>query len=118
LQSSIQRRQVTNTYGFTGEISFYLPESKTNVAVNPLVYSIRQLQPETQFYFWPSYNLRKGDNAVFVQELTRNKPVGRPPPPRLSDEFESVTEIGISNVLYRGDQLLRPLQLYACRGLK
>jgi hypothetical protein len=35
----------------------------------------------------------------------------------LEQEFESVTLLGVRDVLYHG-RVLRPLQLYACRGLR
>ena len=42
----------------------------------------------------------------------------QPAPERLLGEFESVSDLGVTNVLYRGRDLLRPLQIFACRGKK
>lgn len=109
---------VADHYGMTGEISFYLPEAKAEVQEEPLVYCRSSATPENQFYFWPGYNARKGQNAIYVRELNRENPQPWPPPARLLAEFESVTPLGISNVLYHGQFLLRPLQLFACRGLR
>ena len=39
------------------------------------------------------------------------------PPLELERQFESVTELGVHNVLYHR-RVLRPLQIYACRGLR
>ena len=64
------------------------------------------------------YASRKGQNAIYVLELNRDNPEPQAPPPRLVTEFESVASLGVTNVLYHGEYLLRPLQLYACRGLK
>jgi len=36
----------------------------------------------------------------------------------LVNEFESVTDLGVTNILYHNRYLLRPLQLFSCRGLK
>jgi hypothetical protein len=83
-----------------------------------MVYCRSSEVPENQFYFWPGYNRRKGENAIFVQELGRANPHPLPPPARLLEEFESVSELGVSNVLYHGEFLLRPLQLFTCRGAK
>ena len=109
---------IANHYGMTGQITFNLPEARANVQDNPLVYCRSTERPENQFYFWPSYNRRRGENAIFVQELSREDPRPQPPPARLLEEFESVTDIGITNVMYHGEFVLRPLQLFACRGVK
>jgi hypothetical protein len=108
---------ITDHYGLAGEISFYLPEAKAVVTQTPLVYFRSSPTPKNQFFFWPGYNLRKGENAVFVRELDRKKPDPKPAPQSLVDEFESVSDLGVRNVMYHG-QLLRPLQFFACRNLK
>ncbi len=104
-------------YGLTGEISFYLPEAKKAVGHTPLVYYQNTARPENQFYFWPGYSSRKGENAIYVHELDRDDVKPQPPPPRLKREFESVTSLGVRDILYHG-MLVRPLQFFACRGLK
>jgi membrane-associated phospholipid phosphatase len=109
---------ITDHYGLAGQISFYLQEARTNVQSNPLVYCRSTAYPENQFYFLPGYASRKGQNAIYVLELNRDNPEPQASPPRLLTEFESVTSLGVTNVLYHGEYLLRPLQLYACRGLK
>jgi membrane-associated phospholipid phosphatase len=108
---------ITDHYGLAGEISFYLPEAKTAVTQIPLVYYRSSPTPKNQFFFWPGYTMRKGENAVFVRELDRKVLDPKPPPQTLVDEFESVTDMGVRNVMYHG-QLLRPLHFYACRNLK
>jgi 4-amino-4-deoxy-L-arabinose transferase-like glycosyltransferase len=109
---------ITDHYGLAGEFSFYLPEARTNVQTNPLVYCRSSAYPENQFYFLPGYAGRKGENAIYVRELNRDDPTPPPLPKRLVSEFESVTKLGVTNVMYHGEYLLRPLELYACRGLK
>jgi len=109
---------IANDYGMAGQISFYLPEARTNIPARPLVYCRSSESPENQFYFWPGYGQRKGENALFVQELDRADPKPEPPPSRLEAEFDSVSEMGVSNILYHGEFLLRPLEFFACRGLK
>ena len=108
---------ITDHYGLAGEISFYLPEAKAVVSQTPLVYYRSSPIPNNQFFFWPGYNLRKGENAVFVRELDRKVPDPKPAPKSLQDEFESVTDMGVRNVPYHG-QLLRPLQFFSCHNLK
>ncbi len=100
-----------------GEISFYLPEARTNVTTDPLVFYRSNPIPANQFYFWPGYENRKGQNAIFVRELDRDQPKFRPVPPAVERQFESVTELGVRNVLYHR-RVLRPLQIYVCRGLQ
>ena len=36
---------------------------------------------------------------------------------KLERQFDSVTELGVRNVLYHR-RVLRPLQIYVCRGLR
>jgi len=109
---------IADHYGMTGEISFYLPEARTNVVNNPLVFCRSTETPENQFYFWPNYSSRKGENAIYVVELDRANPIPDRAPPRLQAEFESVSDLGVTNVMYRGRYVLRPLHLFACRGLR
>ena len=108
---------IASGYGLAGEISFYLPEAKAAVTKEPLVYCDTSGPPSNQFYFWPSYKERHGQNAIFVRELDRDRTSDPSAPPELEQQFESVTSLGVRNVLYYG-RVLRPLQLYACRGLR
>ena len=104
-------------YGLVGEITLYLPEAREAVAKRALVFCQTSLTPENQFYFWPGYQDRKGENAIYVRELDRDRTFDPPIPPELEQEFQSVTDLGVRNVLYYG-RVLRPLQIYACRGLR
>ncbi len=125
-------------YGITGEISFYLPEARTNIVNRPLVYYLTSDKPQNQFFFWPGYReTRRGQNAIFVRELSvprlTNGWVGKwwrgetnldsvtaqgsPPPPSLVKEFESVTDLGLRAAVVRG-QTYRYVQLFECRHLK
>jgi membrane-associated phospholipid phosphatase len=104
-------------YGTVGQVSFYLPEAKARVRNDPLVFYKTSPDPRNQFYFWPGYTNRHGENAIYFVELSRNDPRPKPPPPILLEQFESVSDLGIRNVLDR-KQLLRPLQFYACRNLR
>jgi len=109
---------ITDNYGLAGQFTFYLPEARLTVKRSPLVYCRSSEVPENQFYFWPGYGNRKGENAVYVMELDRKKPAPQNPPARLLTEFDSVTDMGVTNIFYHGQFLLRPLQFFACRGLK
>ena len=109
---------ITDDYGNTGEISFYLPEAKKKIKTDPLVYYQSADTPQNQFYFWPGYSQRKGDNAVYLRELDRDNSTPLPAPPRLQQEFESVTDMGVTNVMYHDKYLLRPYQIFNCRGLR
>jgi hypothetical protein len=109
---------ITDNYGTAGEISFYLPEAKAAASSTPLVYYQTSAIPLNQFYFWPGYSDRKGDNAIYVRELDRDHPNPVGPPERLQLEFESVTDLGVTNVMYHTHSVLRSLQLFACRDLR
>jgi hypothetical protein len=104
-------------YGITSEISFYLPEAKTGVPDHPLAYYQFSKKPDNQFYFWPGYSDRKGQNAIYVQELDYDGPKPPPPPPEVIEQFDSVTDLGAFYVQFR-DQPIRRIQLCECRGLR
>jgi hypothetical protein len=108
---------ITTHYGLAGLTSFYLPEARARVSDTPLVYFMSSPRPHNQFYFWPGYTERKGENAILVQELDRDDLTPRPAPPQVRAEFESVTDLGVRQVMYHGS-LCRALQFFACRGLK
>jgi membrane-associated phospholipid phosphatase len=108
---------IANHYGLVGLVSFYLPEARAQVSDTPLVYFKTSPTPNNQFYYWPGYTQRKGENAIFVQELDRDNPQPLPPPSIIQSEFESVTDLGVRSVLYHG-KLCRPIQVFACRGLR
>ena len=97
-------------------------------------------QPENQFYFWPEYNYpehRKGQNAIFVTEVEvyslesgwfwkwlAHQPIAydqdktlTPTPPRLLEQFESVTDIGERDIKI-GDRVFHRVHLWACHNLK
>ena len=100
-------------YGLTGEFSFYLPEAKAGVPDHPLVYFQSTAVPMNQFFFWPGYKDRKGQNAIFVQETDQP----HSPPEQLAREFATVQDLGMREILYRG-RVFRRLQLFACRDLR
>ncbi len=129
---------IAGHYQLVGEVSFYLPEAKINVAANPLIYFPTTDQPVNQFYFWPGYKgARTGQNAIYFNEiggpplvrgwvvkwlagetnLLRYEPQSQPPPPQLLREFESVKDLGLFDVLYRG-RVFHTIQLFECRTLK
>ncbi len=128
---------IGNHYETTSMVNFYLPEAKTNLVTNPLAYCVTTERPVNQYYFWPGYLERKGQNAIFVRELNmpglvpswipkwlngqinlnRTEPVNRPAPAVLQQQFESVTNLGLYNVLYR-DRVFHIIQLFECRNLR
>jgi len=108
---------IADHYGFVGEITFYLPEARTNVATAPLVFYRTDSRAINQFHYWPGYEDHKGQNAIYVRELDRDAPMYVPVPAEVQRQFDSVTELGVRKVLYHG-RVIRPLQIYACRGLR
>jgi len=97
-------------YGTTGLLSFYHPEARARVKGEPLVFCRSSERPQNQFYFWPGYRDRKGQNALFVQQCSAPKD----PPAEILNEFASVTDLGMRDVLYRG-RVFHRIQLFACR---
>jgi len=132
---------VAHHYGITGLLSFYLPEARPSPRREPLVYSALGPRPENQFYFWPEYryhNFRRGQNAIFVIEaglpsiplkawfhsIVTGQPGPLPARPASEPffwpvqwEFESVKDLGVFPVIYRG-QVYRWVQLVECRNLR
>jgi hypothetical protein len=101
---------IANHYGIASLITFYLPEAKAGVPGDPLVYSRSSDKPENQFYFWPGYERRRGQNAIFVQEAH----TPQLPPEHLQKEFATVTDLGIHDIKYR-DRVFHQIQLFECR---
>ncbi len=102
-------------YRTVGEITFYLPEARQSDP--PLVYCRSSSVPANQFYFWPGYTSRKGQNAIFIVELSRDDLKTQSAPDKLRQEFESVEDLGVREVLDH-KRLLWRFQFFACRGLR
>jgi hypothetical protein len=130
---------IAGHYGLVGHISFYLPEARKRVKSDPLVYFPTSTRPKNQFYFWPGYKGRHtGENAIFVREVdgpdlpsnwltlwlkgspelmnVTTQAVPPPPPLDLVQEFDSVEQMGIWEIKYKG-RVFRYLQILACRNL-
>ena len=111
---------------------------KAQVLNDPLVYCRSSDKPENQFYFWPGYrDAKQGQNAIYVSELGSPKLIpgwplkwlagetnlieheveNGPAPPWLVAQFDSVTNLGLYNVLYRG-RVFHTLQIFECRNLR
>jgi 4-amino-4-deoxy-L-arabinose transferase-like glycosyltransferase/membrane-associated phospholipid phosphatase len=98
-------------YGIASLLTFYTPEARRQAANNNLIYALASDRPVSQFYFWPSYLGRVGEDALFVERE------GAPEPPELKAQFERVEDLGPRNIEYRG-RVLHQIHLYACRNLR
>jgi membrane-associated phospholipid phosphatase len=126
-------------YGFTAQITFYLPEAKSRVEGEPMVYFYATDKPLNQFYFWPNYLGRTGQNAIFLREVERPKlapgwmakwwrresdlylPASNGSatvPAELRRQFASITDLGVRDVTVEGKGVLRRVQIFACQNLK
>ncbi len=124
-------------YGVTSLLAFYLPEARSRVADSPIVFCQPSDEPRNQYYFWPDYTeTHRGQNALYFREagtprlmagwwvkwakgetyLSPQPPVDRPAPEWLVAQFDSVTNLGLHPVIYRG-RILRTLEIFACRNL-
>jgi hypothetical protein len=131
---------ICNHYGITGLYSFYSPQAKTALKLEPLIYPMILAQPENQFYFWPEYNYlehRNGQNAIYASEVDpyplendwfwkwlKHQPVdyARIPTPgtapqQIVQEFQSVTDLGEHEIKV-GDRVFHRVHLWACYNLK
>jgi hypothetical protein len=104
-------------YEITGELSFHLPEARAGLPDHPLVYYQSSEHPDNQFYFWPGYKDHQGQNALYVQELDFLKPEVTPPHPPVTEEFATVTDLGMFTISNNG-QPVRYIQIYECRNLR
>jgi membrane-associated phospholipid phosphatase len=100
-------------YGITSQVTFYLPEAKHGVPHNPLAYFRSSEKPENQFYFWPGYKSRVGENAIYMRRVRH--PEGAPA--SLLSEFASVTDLGVHDIRHK-NRVIRQIQLFACRDLR
>ena len=104
---------ITQHYGLTSILTFYLPEARQAVSTEPLVYHVRTQLPENQFYFWPSYEARQGQDAIYIE----GNDCPLPAPAALVRDFRSVENLGMREAFYNG-QVYRRYQLFLCRELK
>lgn len=110
---------IAHHYGLAGTLSFYMPEARTNIKNDPLVFYPTSPVPRNQFFFLPGYTERKGQNALFVLDLDWDYKRLQPAPEILYQQFESVTELGMRAITYHNKtNVVRWLQFWACRGLK
>ncbi|HXI68862.1 MAG TPA: glycosyltransferase family 39 protein [Verrucomicrobiae bacterium] len=131
---------IADHYGLTGMFSFYSPPAKAALKGDPLVYCVSSDEPKNQFYFWPEHDYRtsrKGQNAIYVAELPRlplekgwlgkwlkHQPVEyvepariRFKPPKVADEFESITDLGEQEIQFE-DRTFHRVHLWACYNLR
>jgi 4-amino-4-deoxy-L-arabinose transferase-like glycosyltransferase/membrane-associated phospholipid phosphatase len=125
---------ITGHYGLAGQLSFHIPAAREGVPDDPLVFYKTAASPENQFYFWPGYESRKGHHAIYVQEEPMPRVpygldehefarpwVGNPPPARppevIENQFASVRDLGIYEMLYR-HRPMRYLRVFECRELR
>jgi hypothetical protein len=105
-------------YGIASQVAFNMPAARAVAASPaPLVFCIATAKPDNQFYFWPSYVSRHGDNALYVRRVDNDTMNESPAPPELAAQFQSVASLGLFDVRHN-DRLVRRLQLFACRGLR
>ena len=100
-------------YGTTSLLNFYLPEARAGLPDRPLIYLCMLPEPKKQCHFWKRYSDRKGQNALYVQEDSKD----RPPPHEILQQFESVELIGVREIKYRG-RVFHRLRFFACRNLR
>ena len=133
---------IADGYGTTGLYSFYSPPARDAVSSSqPLVYCLRSGKPGNQFYFWDEYDYRAhrhGENAIYVDHLEyyklehgwiwkwlhheplnyRDVPPPEPTPKVLTEQFESVTNLGVREIKIDDGRIFHRVQIFGCYGLK
>ena len=130
---------IADHYGMTGLCTFYSPSARAALGGKPLVYCVDADRPNNQLFFWPEYRYRdhrQGQNAIYAADFLvplepdwfgkwlKHQTIGyadAPPPrpvnPRISQEFESVTDLGEFEIKF-GNRIFRRVHLWACYNLK
>jgi hypothetical protein len=133
---------IADNYSTAGLFSFYSPPARAAAMTSqPLVYCVDAEQPVNQFYFWPEYQYletRRGQNALYVRRLEpyklehgwiwkwimrepmvyRDIPSLESAPADITGHFESVTNLGMSEVELRDGRVFQRVQIFGCYHLK
>jgi 4-amino-4-deoxy-L-arabinose transferase-like glycosyltransferase/membrane-associated phospholipid phosphatase len=107
---------IANHYGVAGQLTFTIPEFRQEAGHKQTVYCTTSPVARNQFFFWPGYTNRIGENAVFVNELG-SAGIPKPAPAVIQSQFESVEDWGVVTVRYR-NKPIRRLHIFACRNLR
>jgi len=128
---------IASSYSTASLLTFYTPEARINVKSAPIIFCQPANVRQNQFHFWPGYETtQRGHNAVFVQdirppriasewfirwlrgdgELFQMRNDNPPSPDWLTAQFESVTNLGPHEVIYR-NRVIRNVQIVECRNL-
>ena len=128
---------ISDHYGNTSLLNFYIPEAKQCVSKSSLVFCIPSETPRDQYFFWKGYlESCKGQNAIYVEkreeprllegwlskwwrreaELTEPVAQSQPAPEWLVKQFRSVKSVGVKIIKQRG-QIYHVVELYECREL-
>jgi hypothetical protein len=92
-------------------LTFYTPDTRKAPRDNKLIYALATERPVNQFYFWPNYRNRAGEDALFVQRE------GASLPQELTKQFERIEDLGVRDIIYRG-RALHKMHFYAARNLR
>jgi hypothetical protein len=101
-------------YGIASLLTFYTQEAKECVRTKPFVYCEATDTPANQFYFWPGYETRQHQNAIYVAPADGSR---TEPPPSVQRQFASITDLGEREVQYKG-RFMHRVHLFACRDLR
>jgi 4-amino-4-deoxy-L-arabinose transferase-like glycosyltransferase/membrane-associated phospholipid phosphatase len=104
---------IADHYGRASLLNFYLPEARQLLPEDQLVYVLATEKPQNQYWFWPSYDSRAGENAIYVVKSSRH----HNPPLLLTQQFRSVQSLGLFKIRHRGE-LCSEVQLFACYSKK
>ena len=104
---------ISDHYGRASLLNFHLPEARLSLPDEPLSYVLSTDHPQNQYWFWPSYTERVGENAIFVMNASAAKKAPR----RLREEFNTVNSLGVYTLRNEG-RAVGHVQLFACHGYR
>ncbi|QIF04107.1 glycosyltransferase family 39 protein [Roseimicrobium sp. ORNL1] len=112
-QTGVPTFLLADHYGRASLMNFYNPTAREMLPANQLSFVLSADKPQNQYWFWPTYTSRIGENAIFV----RQGAVEKGAPKRLRQEFEKVESLGIFKIRHEG-AVCQQVQIFACRCLR
>jgi hypothetical protein len=117
---------------------YYHWGNRTALVTNEQNLRTEVVLPENQFHFWPTYTNRVGQSAIYVQIVKdpglvegwipkwwsgetnyhRTDFDFNQPPEALRKQFKSIHHVGIVEIPYRDNRIIRRVRLFECLDLQ
>lgn len=101
---------IADHYGRASLLNFYLQTEPMFVRDGKIAYTLSTTTPHNQYWFWPGYEAREGENAIYVTSGDSKRDL----PKRLRTEFRHIRKLGLYTIRHEG-KICGHVQLFACR---